>query len=363
VSDLSELSAMNQRSAAERVDAAPIRIDAARDFSVRAYVAQGMAPDDAATVTENALWADLRGVDTHGLQRLSWYAKWFSDGRCSPKTQVEIVSEKPTALVGDGHSGLGQLVATRFVQQLIPKAVDNGMAIGVLRNSNDWGCGAWYPNLAAEAGLVAMATTTSIPNLAPFGARTRLFGNNPIAFAFPRRTDKPIIFDAALTPVALGKVLRAQAEGKELPLEWGFKDRDGVPTTDPTVAMAGIIPAIGGYKGTGLAMVTNLLAGVLSGSSHTGGVDVGKRGQFFMFVDPGWLNERDAWFDAVEDMVAQVRAAEVLPGESVFLPGEPEWRTMERRLAEGRITYPGSVLASLDRLAAQLQIEPLDKGD
>ncbi len=338
---------------------ADVTIEEARAFGERAYVATGMAPGDATTVVDNALWADLRGVDTHGLQRLPWYEKWFRDGRCDPRTQPEIVLERPTALVGDGHSGLGQLVATRFMERVVAKAVDAGLCLGSFRNSNDWGCGAWYPNLAAQAGLVCMATTTSVPNLAPFGSRTRLFGNNPIAFAFPRRDDRPIIFDAALTPVALGKVLRAKAEGTQLPLEWGFADRDGNPTTDPTTALAGVIPAIGGYKGTGLAMVTNLLAGVLSGSAHSAAVDVGKRGQFFLAVDPGLLGEKEAYFDAVEDMVGQIRAAEVLPGQQVFLPGEPEWRTMDARLAAGVIRYPGSVLADLDKVAERLGVAPV----
>jgi LDH2 family malate/lactate/ureidoglycolate dehydrogenase len=349
------------------MSAAPVElaVDAVGRFARAAYVAAGMAPGDADTVVDNQLWADLRGVDTHGVQRVSWYLRWFREGRCDPTTQLEIVRRRSTAVVGDGHGGLGQLVATRFMEALLEVARDAGMGLGVLRNSNDWGCGAWYPNLAAEAGFVAMATTTSVPNLAPFGARTRLFGNNPIAFAFPRRRaageeePRPIIYDGAITPVALGKVLRAQAESTAIPEAWGFLDRDGHPTTDPATALAGIIPAIGGYKGTGLAMVTNILAGVLSGSAHSAAVDVGRRGQFFLVIDPDLVGEREQYFDAIEDMVAQVRAAEVLPGQEVFLPGEPEWRAFAARREAGRIAYPASVVTSLDRVAEQLGIDPV----
>ena len=115
--------------------------------------------------------------------------------------------------------------------------------------------------------------------------------------------------------MALGKVLRAQSESTTIPEAWGFLDRDGQPTTDPATALAGIIPAIGGYKGTGLAMVTNILAGVLSGSAHSASVDVGRRGQFFLLVDPDLVGDKEGYFDAIEEMVAQVRAAEVLPGQ------------------------------------------------
>ncbi len=341
-------------------------VDAARRFAARAFEAAGMRPDDAALIAGNMLWADLRGVDTHGVQRVSWYLQWFDESRSRPDASVEIVQEGPALLVGDGHSGLGQVVATRFADRVIEKARGEGLCLGLLRNSNDWGCGAWYPVRATEAGCVGMAMTTSVPTLAPWGSRKRLFGNNPIAFAFPRRAPaRPIVYDAALTPVALGKVLRARAEGKEIPSEWGFRDDDGHPTTDPSAAFAGIIPAIGGYKGTGLALVTNLLAGVLSGSAHSAAVDVGKRGQFFLVIDPGAVGDRAAYENAVEELVAQMREAgtgdQVLPGEEVLLPGEPEWRQFDARSKTGRIDYPASVARSLDKVAARLGIEPIPR--
>ena len=346
---------------ARESDAAQVPIEGVRAFTAAAFTAAGMAPEDAATMADNFLWADLRGVDTHGVQRLTWYLRWFEQGRCDPGAQMTVLRELPTLLTGDGNSGLGQLVATRFMQRMIPKAAEVGLCLGTLRNSNDWGCGGWYPQLAADAGLACMATTTSVPNLSPFGSRTKMFGNNPMAFSFPRRNDPPILLDMALTPVALGKVLRAQAEGTKLPPDWGFQDRDGHPTTDPGTAMAGIIPAIGGYKGTGLAMITNLLAGVLSGSAHTGAVDVGRRGQFFLVMDPAVVHPdgRDAFYDAIEDMVAQVRAADALPGQKVFLPGEPEQERLAARTASGVIPYPGSVIDGLKRTADKLGL-PFD---
>ncbi|MPY92197.1 MAG: hypothetical protein GEV08_03760 [Acidimicrobiia bacterium] len=342
----------------ERAEGEPadIAVDAVRAFTADVFEAAGMARADAETVAENFLWADSRGVDTHGVQRIPWYLKWFDQGICDPRAQMTVIRERPTLLSGDGHSGLGQLVATRFVERMVPKAKDSGLCLGTIRMSNDWGCGGWYPHLAASAGLAAIATTTSIPNIAPYGSRTRLFGNNPMAFAFPRREGPPILLDMALTPVALGKVLRAQAEGTELPAQWGFQDRDGSPTNDPATALGGIIPAIGGYKGTGLAMITNLLAGVLSGSAHSGNVEVGKRGQFFLVMDPDVVHPdgAEAYYDAVEDLVAQVRAVDVLPGQAVYLPGELESQQRQARLAAGRIRYPASVVDGLRKAAGRL---------
>lgn len=328
--------------------------------AVACYVAAGMDRDDAGTVVENQLWADLRGVDTHGLWRLPWYVGWFRDGTTDPTAHLTVVHETASSLAADGNSGLGQLVITQLIRRLIAKAADSGIVVGTIRNSNDWGCGANYPYQAAQAGFVCIATTTSVPNLAPFGSRRRLFGNNPMVFTVPRRDDPPLVLDFALTPVALGKVMRARDEGTELPLEWGFRDRDGVPTTDPGVALRGVIPAIGGYKGTGLAMMTNVLAGILSGSAHSADVRIGHRGQFFVLVDPGLFGERDRFLDDIEDMVTQMRRAgeeDALPGGQVFLPGEIEERTMAERRALGRVTYPDSVVSQIRETAAQLEVD------
>ena len=182
-------------------------IDQLRPWGVSAYSAAGMSPEDANTVVDNQLWSDLRGVDTHGFQRVSWYINWFQDGSTDPKAQLQIINETPAVVVADGNHGLGQLVITRFMEHLIEVASDSGMVAGVIRNSNDWGCGANYPYKAAEAGFVCFGTTTSVPNLAPFGSRRKLFGNNPIVWTFPRKNEPPIVLDMAMTPVALGKVL------------------------------------------------------------------------------------------------------------------------------------------------------------
>jgi LDH2 family malate/lactate/ureidoglycolate dehydrogenase len=338
------------------------RIDELRPWGIAAYTAAGMSEADATTVVDNQLWSDLRGVDTHGFQRVSWYIGWFQDGSTDPRAQMEIVQETPSVVVADGNHGLGQLVITRFMEHLIEVAKTSGLVVGVIRNSNDWGCGANYPYHAALEGFVCHGTTTSVPNLAPFGSRRKLFGNNPIVWTFPRRDDAPIVLDMAMTPVALGKVLRARSEGKEIPEAWGFLDRDGNPTVDPDVAMKGIVPAIGGYKGIGMITASNILAGVMSGSAHTGDVAVGRRGQFFLLMNPGVFRDIEGYYDDIENMVSQIRSAgeeDGLPGQQVYLPGEIEQQTMDRRRAEGVVSYPGSVVRSLKRVGDDVGV-PFD---
>jgi LDH2 family malate/lactate/ureidoglycolate dehydrogenase len=273
---------------------------------------------------------------------------------------LRVVESWDGGLVLDGDAGLGQLVCTRLMEHALEHARASGVCVAVARRSNDWGCGARYPLMAARAGFVAFCTTTSPPTLAPYGARTRMTGNNPMAFALPRRHAAPIVLDMALTPVALGKVMRARAEGRPIPPEWGFLDREGQVTTDPTAALAGVIPAIGAYKGTGLSLMMNVLAGILSGSAHSSAVanEGGKRGQFFLVIDPGRFGPRSDFLDQVEAMAAEVKGAEPLPrSPGALLPGEIEQRRADEALVGETVALPTSVVTGLRDVADRIGLD------
>ncbi len=335
-----------------------------RKFGQRAYEHAGLSRDDASTVVEVQLEADLRGVDTHGYQRLPPYVKRLLSGENNPDATVRVDKESSATLAIDGDNGLGQIVCVRAMELTLAKASVSGLAVATVKNSNDWGCGAYYPMMAAREGYVAFCTTTSVPTLAPYGGSDRLLGNNPFAFATPRRTAPPMVLDMALTPVALGKVMRANAEGSDIPESWGFLDREGNPTTDPKAALRGIIPAIGGYKGTGLSIMANVLAGVLSGGSHTSDVDVGKRGQFFLVMSPDLFGSADSFVDEIENMAQQIKASELLPGvDEVYLPGEIEQRRYDERIECEAIPYPRSVVDTLRDLARELGIDFIPEGE
>ncbi len=340
-----------------------VSLEPLREFGAAVYAACGVPAEDAAFTVEIQLTADLRGVDTHGFQRLGWYAGHLQAGRYNPTPSLAVIKETPVSHVIDGDGGIGQLVVARTMQRTIAKAKETGLALGALRNSNDWGMGAFYPMLAAAEGFVSFCTTTSVPTLAPFGSRTRITGNNPMAFAAPRASGPPVVLDMALTPVALGKVMRARAEGRPIPEEWGFQDLEGLPTTDPETAMAGVIPALGAvsaYKGSGLSLFMNLLAGALPGGYHSRDVNIGKRGQFLLVIDPEMFGDAAAFSEAVDAMVEQIKAADPLPDvEEVFAPGEIEQRAYEERLAAGHVVYPSSTLQDLSALSDEMGI-PLE---
>ena len=337
-----------------------VPLEPLREFGTAVYEACGVSSADAAFTVEIQLTADLRGVDTHGFQRLGWYAGHLQAGRYNPTPSLDVLKETPVSHVVDGDGGIGQLVVARTMERTIAKAKDTGLALGTLRNSNDWGMGAFYPMMAAAEGFVSFCTTTSVPTLAPFGARTRMTGNNPMAFAAPRSSGPPVVLDMALTPVALGKVMRARAEGREIPEEWGFQDLEGQPTTDPETAMSGIIPALGAvsaYKGSGLSLFMNLLAGALPGGYHSKDVNIGKRGQFLLVINPDIFGDPAEFAEAVDSMVEQIKSADPLPDVTeVFAPGEIEQRAYEERVAAGQVIYPASTVQDLRDLSAEMGI-------
>jgi len=347
--------------------AVEVPIDALHAFGRAAYERVGVAPADARVVVDVQLDADARGVDTHGFARLPWYVDHLRKGRNNPRPRIAVQRESAVSVLLDADNALGQLACVRLAESVIAKTeASGGLAVGATVNSNDWGCGAYYPLMVAGAGLVCFATTTSVPTLAPYGARTRVFGNNPMVFAVPRREGPPLVLDMALTPVALGKVMRALDEGRAVPAEWGFLDAEGRPTTDAGAALGGVIPAIGAYKGTGLALMMNVLAGVLPGGVHSGAVGIGRRGQFMMAVSPALFGDTEGFLEAVESMLAQVRAAEPLPAAGAdarsasagpYLPGELEDRRAAETRARGTIAYPSSVARALSDMAESLGIE------
>lgn len=334
-----------------RATTVEVSLEQLRAFGEAVYRHAGLTDSDARTVVAVQLEADLRGVDTHGLQRLPRYVERLLKGENNARPQLRVLAESPASLTIDGDNGLGQLVCVRAMEMAIARARESGLCIAAIKNSNDWGCGAYYPLMAAAEGFVAFCTTTSVPTLAPYGGRTRLLGNNPLAFAVPRRGSPPLVLDMALTPVALGRVMRALEEGQPIPEAWGFLDPDGNPTSDPKAALRGVIPAIGGYKGIGLSIMANVLAGVLAGGHHTAAVDVGRRGHFFLLLSPALFGDAEAFLDEIESMVSQIKNSELLPGvEEVYLPGELEERTYRERLERGAIPYPRSVIAALAAL-------------
>src|SRR5258705_6437123 len=229
----------------------------------------GLSPQNARLTAENLIFANLRGVDSHGVIRMKIYAERLRAGGFKPKAQPKVVSNRESAALIDGRHGVGQVAATAAMKLAIAKAKKTGAAVVSVKNSNHFGASAFYAMRALEHGMIGFASTNAGPTMAPTGGREGRLGNNAMAIAVPAGKCPPIVLDMATGAVAWGKIFVAQQEKRKIPATWAL-DKYGAATDDPNAAAhQGLIQPFGGYKGYGLSLLIDILTGVLSGGGFS----------------------------------------------------------------------------------------------
>jgi (2R)-3-sulfolactate dehydrogenase (NADP+) len=323
------------------------------DTLVRDALARAGASDEMATATAAALVAaEAQGLASHGLSRVAQYATHLRNGRAVGAALPRIVNERPAACLVDAGNGLAFAACALAVREAIARARANGVAFAGVTNSHHFGAAAYHLMPAADAGLVALAFGNSPAAMPMHGGRRALFGTNPIAAAFPRRGEPPLVVDLSLSEVARGKLMVAAKKGEAIPLGWAL-DKDGKPTTDPKAGLTGMMLPAGGVKGAMLALVVELLCCALTGAAFgfeadSFFVDEGNRpriGQAFLVIDPAALAGRDAYLERVETLVAAM-----LADDGVRLPGARRQRLDAAARTRG-IDVADATLASLEALA------------
>ncbi len=241
--------------------------EAADAFARRLLVAHGVPDADAAIVAGCLVSADLRGVDTHGLTRLPGYLDRVRRGLIDPRPLLAPKRVTPVAAALDGQNGFGFVVGTRAMQEAIAIARELGIGVVSVRRSTHFGMAASYVLQALDAGLIALVFSNASPAMPPWGARSALLGTNPFAAGAPAGEHPPFLLDMSPAVAARGKIRRAERRGETIPLGYAL-DAEGRPTTDPKAALGGVVLPIGGYKGSGLAMLMDILGGVISGANY-----------------------------------------------------------------------------------------------
>ncbi|MBY0504941.1 MAG: Ldh family oxidoreductase [Bryobacteraceae bacterium] len=312
-----------------------------RSLAERILLAAGVAAEHAALVATTLVATNLRGTDSHGIQLLSFYIDQLLAGDMLAAATGEIVSEDGTSMVYDAGNGLGQVTAQICAGHAARLAKLHGVGVVSARNANHFGAAFWWTRQMAEAGNVGIVMCDASPLVAPWQAREPRFGTNPICFALPG--EESFLLDMATTTVAAGRIFKASInEQKSIPAGWAL-DAEGVPTTDTATAMQGLLMPLGGYKGSGLAMMVEILCGVLSGGKVSTEIgSIRKRGRpsslnhFFLaidlarFGDPAQLGARAA------ELAAMVRAAAPAKGyDEVLVAGDVERRVEAERRREG----------------------------
>lgn len=312
-----------------------------RAFCQAVFQRVGMNEADATLLADSLVAADLRGVHSHGVLRVPEYVRKLTNG-VNPQGRPHIVREMGACVVVDGDNSMGQIGAHFAMVQAIEHAGTHGIAAAAVRGSNHCGAMAYYAMQALPANMIGLATTNALPTMAPWGGAERLLGINPLGTAIPAGEELPLVFDAAFSATAHGKVRIYQQKGLQLPEGWAL-DKDGHPTTDPAAAIDGLLMPVGGYKGTALAIIMGVLSSLLSGAAfggETGSMETGpipgKDGHFFAAINIAAFEDVATFKRRVDTIVRQIHASRKAPGvQRIYAPGELEYDTAARYQREG----------------------------
>jgi LDH2 family malate/lactate/ureidoglycolate dehydrogenase len=306
------------------------------------FRAAGAGDDEAETVADSLVDAELCGHESHGLIRVAEYLRHIEAGLVVPGAETEVVHDGGATLVVDGHWGFGQVVMGRATDWLIERTRRHGVAAVAVRHCAHVGRAGVYPELAAAQGLVAFAFVNgggTEPRVAPFGGRQAVFGTNPIAAAVPLPGSAPMVMDFSTATVASGKIRLLRDRGESLPEGW-ILDRDGQPSTDPADYYdGGTLRPMAEHKGYALCLLVELLAGCLTGAGSVAVPDSGYRlgnGVYLQAVDVAAFMEPDRFAALAGSLADVVQASPAAAGhEGVLLPGDPERDTAQRQQIEG----------------------------
>ncbi|RTL91720.1 Ldh family oxidoreductase [Ancylobacter aquaticus] len=298
---------------------------------------------DAATVAHSLVAANLRGVDTHGATRIPAYIERLRRDLVEPEPKVVVGSAMPFAATVDGGNGMGPVVGQIAMDEALKRADGIGIGVVTARRSNHFGAAAYYALQAVERGCIGLCLSPASKSLAPFGSQEPLFGTNPIAVAIPAGRHAPWVMDMATSVAARGHIRLAVRHGHAIPEGWAL-DADGHPTTDAERALAGVMLPFAGAKGSALAMLVDILGGVLAGSGFGGSIrnmtedfdapqDVG---HFFLALKIEGLMPLAEFNARMEQEVAHLKALKPAAGvDEVLYPGEPEAHREQERRAWG----------------------------
>jgi len=323
-------------------------------------------PPEEAEIAANALVAaDLRGVDTHGVIRFNphgWYVQWLRERLMTARPNIRVVSETASTALLDGDRGMGMVVGHRAMELAIKKAKTGGVALVGVCNSRHYGMSAYYAMLALPHDMIGIAMTNASRQVVPTFGREARFGTNPMCFAVAVDNELPFVLDMATTTAAAGKLELAARFGKAIPGGWAL-DEKADQTYDPRVAQKArrLLP-LGGtreggnHKGYGLAIVVEILCGVLTGTLTALNANQDPRGHFFGAIRIDSFRPAAEFKQDMDRLIRELKSTPPIAGqERVYVAGEIEFETAEERSERG-IPLHSSVLEGLREVSEQLGV-------
>ncbi len=318
-----------------------IRIDEWRKICEKLFTSIGLNEEDAQTIVDVAISADLRGVSSHGTIRLATYRKRLEKGLINKTPRIKIENESPTFLLIDGDNGLGQVVAQSAIDIAMERAKQYGTCAVAIHNTNHMGMLSYYAERASRNNMISNIMCNTPPFVAAIGGAEPILGTNPICWGIPA-SEFPIIMDMAISP-ARGRVKNALDKGEEIPEGWAL-NKDGEPTTDAQEAMDGVLLPSGGVKGYGIGLIVELFTGIMSGANfgkhmphplddYENKPDIGN---YIAVFDVEKVMPIGAFKGRVAEYIKMVKSSKLMAGSSgIFMPGEIEYMKEKKNLQEG----------------------------
>ena len=328
-------------------------------FVEKVFVEAGLSEEDARVEAEVLVWANLRGIDSHGVLRIPSYLDSIESGAMNIRPNIQVLKETPAVRFVDADRAMGPVVTTDIMNRVIAKAKSVGIGWGLLRKNTHQGAMGYYSEMAAKEGLAGIAIVCSPPNMAPFGARAAGLHNSPIAISVPAGKRPPVTLDMATSVAAGGKLTLAADKGIPLGDDWAL-DESGNPTTDPEAAK--VLVAAGGPKGSGLAFMFQCLTSLMAANPLVAPVLQGAKrlhsqNSVVAAVDVSLFTDVSEYGRNVDTLIDCLKDLPTSEGHSeVLYPGEPELRTDKDRRENGIPLPPGTVQKIRDT-ASRLKIE------
>lgn len=343
-------------------------------FTVDILKGIGCSDEHAHQAASVLISADLRGVDSHGVARLSGYVRLWEAKRVNATPNIRIVHETPSTAVIDGDAGLGLVVSPFAMKVAMEKAEKVGTGWVAVRNSNHYGIAGYHSMMALEKDMIGMSMTNASPLVSPTFSKERLLGTNPISIAIPAGNQPPMVVDMATTTVANGKLEIQERKGEPIPEGWA-QDKDGNTSTSPlAVKEGGALLPLGGtrshgsHKGYALGATVDILTAVLSGASYGPWVP-----PFVSFIDPldnqpgeglghffgamrvDAFRPADEFKKHMDNWITTFRNSKAVKGKKVLIPGDPE-RELEQERAKNGIPLLQPVVNDLNALGEKFGV-------
>jgi LDH2 family malate/lactate/ureidoglycolate dehydrogenase len=331
-------------------------------FAFDVLARHGVSDEQAMVVAEGMAWSDLIGRSTHGIARLKIHVDRIAKGVLNPDCKPVFAQTGNSVGLLDGDRGFGHFVTNRAMRHAIEMAQEHGVGVVGVRNSNFFGAAACYVHQAAEAGMISLAMSNSVPNVAAYGGREPVFGTNPLGFGAPMANGRHLMLDMATSAWSASAVRATLDRGETLPPGVAV-DEQGNEITNPRPVKKSTLLPLGGAKGYGLAMMIEMLSAVITGAGVSAGVaslftDMtrnGDNGHFVLALDVTRFMPIETYHARMEDLINTLLASQ--PNGEVLYPGEKRWQVRDANLQNG-IALSAGLAATLDQLAAPLGLAP-----